>query len=238
MKRLLTGVFLIWAASAQQSAFDAVSVKQNHSTSNGMGGTIGIKNGGALSMRNVPVRELIAIAYGIVGYQLSKSPTWTDTVGYDIEAKPEKPVDRETAKLMFQNLLAERFHLRVHHETTTVAGFHLMVDKGGSRLKVSEATGIGFRTATMEEIRGPADTPMLARYLTLVLHAPVEDHTCLTGKYDMEVKWTPDNGASANAEPGPDLFMALRQQLGLNLEKVNMAIDQIVIDNVERPTEN
>jgi uncharacterized protein (TIGR03435 family) len=159
-------------------------------------------------------------------------------VGYDIEAKPEKPVDRATALLMFQNMLAERFHLRIHHESSTVAGFHLVVDKGGSRLKASEAKAIGFSVQSMEELRGPADTPMLARVLTLFLHAPVEDHTGLTGNYDMEVKWTPDNGASASAEPGPDLFMALRQQLGLNLEKVNVSIDLIVIDNVERPTEN
>jgi uncharacterized protein (TIGR03435 family) len=237
MKRLLTAVVLVWAASAQQPAYDAVSVKQNRTTSNSRGGLY-IKNGGAISMRNVPVRELIAMAYGIAGYQLSKGPSWSDTVGYDIEAKPEKPMDRATALLMFQNMLAERFHLRIHHENTTVAGFHLLVDKGGSRLKVSEATGIGFSIQSMEEIRGPGDTPMLARYLTAVLHAPVEDHTGLTGKYDMEVKWTPDSGASASADPGPDLFMALRQQLGLTLEKVNVPIDLIVIDNVEKPTEN
>jgi uncharacterized protein (TIGR03435 family) len=170
MKRALTGAFLIWAASAQQPAYDAVY----------------------------------------------------------------EPVERATAELMFQNML-ERFHLRVHHETTTVAGFHLLVDKGGSRLKVSEATGIGFSIQSMEVIRGPSDTPMLARYLTALLHAPVEIHTGLAGKYDMEVKWIPDNGASV-AEPGPDIFMALRQQLGLSLEKVNVAIDLIEIDNVERPT--
>jgi len=152
MKRALTGVFLVWAASAQQRAYDAVSVKQNRTASNGKGGP-SIKNGGAISMRNVPVRSLIATAYGVAGYQLSKSP----------------------------------------------AGFHLVVDKGGNRLKVSEAKAIGFSIQSMEELRGPADTPMLARVLTAILHAPVEDHTGLTGNYDMEVKWTPDNGASTSA---------------------------------------
>ena len=228
-------------AQAPSPVYEAASVKPNRSASNGMGGMIGIKNGGGLSMRNIPVRVLLGIAYGIADYQISRLPAWAESAGYDIEAKPEKPVNEETAMLMFQNLLAERFHLRVHHQNATVPGFQLVVDKGGSKLPVSEAKGVGFRFMGPDKIEGPGTTSMLARVLKGILRAPVEDHTGLTGAYDVVVRWTPDNGAPAGfaaAEPAVSLFTAFKQQLGLSLEKVSVPIDMIVIDNVERPTEN
>ena len=75
---------------------------------------------------NVPVRMLIVMAYDIRDYQLSAAPAWAETTGYDIEAKPEHSVDEKTVRLMLQNLLAERFNLKVHHEDATISGFHLV----------------------------------------------------------------------------------------------------------------
>ena len=198
MKRAaLTIALLACAALAQapSSVYEAASVKPNRSASNGMGGMIGIKTGGGLSMRNIPVRVLIGIAYGISDYQISRLPAWAESAGCDIEAKPEKPVDEETAKLMFQNLLAERFHLRVHRQNATVPGFQLVVDKGGSKLPVSESKGVGFRYMGPDKIEGPGSMGMLARVLKGILRAPVEDRTGLGGVYDVAVKWTPDVGA-------------------------------------------
>ena len=215
-----------------------------------MGGTVGFKKGGYVSMRNVTVRTLIEIAYALPDYRLSRGPAWTASAGYDVEAKPEQPVDEEIAMLMLQNMLAERFHVRVHHESTAVSGFNLVVEKGGSRLQLSNAQGIGFRIQSMDEIQGPGNMAMLARTLRGVLRAPVEDHTGLNGKYDIQVKWSReegapmasaasvDNGGSMAAEPTVSIFTALKQQLGLSLEASKMSVDLIVIDGVERPTEN
>jgi len=247
MKRFaFVPLFLLGCLASAQlppPAYDAASVKENHSGSNGMGGTIGIKRGGSVSMRNVNARLLIEIAYDLQDYQLSRGPAWTTSTGYDIDAKPETAVDEEVAKLMLQNMLAARFQLRVHHENSTVNAFHLVVDKGGSKLQPSEAPGIGFRIQSMKELQGPADMTMLARYLKAILHVPVDDQTGLTGKYDIRMKWsdemsTADHAGLSAAEPSVSIFTALKQQLGLSLETTKVPIDVIVIDRVEKPTEN
>lgn len=177
MKRLVISLVFsaAWDQQLASPTFDAASIKENHGASNGMGGWPGIRPGGSLSMRNVPVRMLIQIAYGLAGYEVSRGPAWTESVGYDIEAKPEHPVKKETGRLMFQNLLAERFHLRVHREKSIVPGFRLLVAKGGNRLKQSESKNYGFRIQSMVEIQGVADMPVLAETLRGILGAPVED---------------------------------------------------------------
>jgi uncharacterized protein (TIGR03435 family) len=79
-----------------------------------------------------------------------------------------------------------------------------------------------------------------------VLDRPVLDKTNLSGRYDFDLEWTPDDtqfGGNLppvlpeNAEK-PDLFAALQQQLGLRLDSSRAPIDGIVIDSVQKPTEN
>jgi uncharacterized protein (TIGR03435 family) len=171
-----------------------------------MGGTIGIKQGGSLSTRNVPVRVLIGMAYELPDYRLSGGPAWIASTGYDVETKPASAVDAKTARLMLQNLLAERFSLKVLREDATVNGFSLVVDKGGSKLKPSEAQGIGFRFMGPDKIQGPGDMRMLVWTLRGLLQAPVEDHTGIAGKYDIDLKWTPDSAAGSAGEPSVSIL--------------------------------
>ena len=85
------------------------------------------------------------------------------------------------------------------------------------------------------------------------LDRPVVDQTGLTGRYDFTLNWTPDEFQfpglrNANAPPppppppgtteAPDLFTAIQQQLGLKLDSMKTPVDVIVIDHVERPSEN
>jgi uncharacterized protein (TIGR03435 family) len=79
-------------------------------------------------------------------------------------------------------------------------------------------------------------------------HRPVEDRTGLTGNFDIDLDWTPDQPlpappAGAPALPpidpnGAGLFTALREQLGLRLESAKNSIDLVVVDYAEYPTEN
>jgi uncharacterized protein (TIGR03435 family) len=79
-----------------------------------------------------------------------------------------------------------------------------------------------------------------------VLDRPVIDKTNLSAKYDFDLEWTPDDtqfGGNLPPVPPqnavrPDLFAALQQQLGLRLESSRAPIDTIVIDSVQRPSEN
>jgi uncharacterized protein (TIGR03435 family) len=65
----------------------------------------------------------------------------------------------------------------------------------------------------------------------------VVDHTGLTGKFDWEVQWVPDDlRVDGAARPeGPSIFDAFRQQLGIKLEPTRDRVDVLVIDRAERP---
>jgi uncharacterized protein (TIGR03435 family) len=77
------------------------------------------------------------------------------------------------------------------------------------------------------------------------LDDPVLDQTGLTGRYDFDLEFTPDEavfggaiGKGADDSSKPGLFAALQQQLGLRLEATRGLVDVLVIDHVERPSEN
>jgi uncharacterized protein (TIGR03435 family) len=88
--------------------------------------------------------------------------------------------------------------------------------------------------------------------LTSAVQRTVVDRTGLSGNYDVDLHWTPDNlpqrapGTSPDQpitvngvsfDPnGPSLFTALQEQLGLKLESTKGPVDVLVIDHVEKPT--
>jgi uncharacterized protein (TIGR03435 family) len=95
----------------------------------------------------------------------------------------------------------------------------------------------------------------LVRHLSLLLGRPVIDKTGLAGKYDFTLKWTPDEirtsmfkgpesgppgpaSAAFSDSSGPSLFTAVEEQLGLKLESQKGPVEIVVIDHVERPSEN
>jgi uncharacterized protein (TIGR03435 family) len=91
--------------------------------------------------------------------------------------------------------------------------------------------------------------------LSRQLGRKVVDKTGLTGKYDFMLHWTPDEsqgpmfkgtdggpqGSNAAAPPessGPSIFTAIQEQLGLKLESQKGPVEMIVIDHVEKPSQN
>ena len=84
----------------------------------------------------------------------------------------------------------------------------------------------------------------LATALTTWVGRNTVDRTGLTGRFDMDLQWTPEQ--SGRAEPsldalpvlpsGTSIFTAIQEQLGLKLESTKDAVDVLVIDRVEPPT--
>jgi uncharacterized protein (TIGR03435 family) len=252
--------------------FDVVSVKPNKSAS-GMIRVMGRPDG--YFANNVSLKMLIQGAYGIREDLISGAPSWADSARFDIDAKVAgsdvealKKLTPEQRRLMLQPLLADRFKLKVHTETKELPVYELVLAKGGSKLK--EATpgdtyangikgpdGVG-RGGMMRVGRGQLTAQAvpisnLANMLSTQLHRSVLDKTGLTGKYDLELNWTPDPGAepmfkgpdlgqhsSDNApdSSGPTIFTALQEQLGLKLQSARGPVETIVIDHVEMPSEN
>jgi uncharacterized protein (TIGR03435 family) len=88
----------------------------------------------------------------------------------------------------------------------------------------------------------------LARSLAAQVGRPVVEQTGLTGNYDYNLEWTPGmptavpssdaTAAAALPDDGVSLFTALQEQLGLKLESSRGDVEVLVIDHVERPTED
>lgn len=94
----------------------------------------------------------------------------------------------------------------------------------------------------------------LARALSRALGRPVVDKTGLTGEYDMVLQWTPESqgpmlkgtqddsqsagGQSSSESFGPSIFTAIQEQLGLKLESQKESAEVLVIDHIEKPSEN
>jgi uncharacterized protein (TIGR03435 family) len=202
------------------------------------------------------VNDLIVFAYGVHARQISGAPAWVESDKFDIRGKPEggRPNPAQF-KRMLQKLLADRFQLAFHRDKKQVAVYALTVGKNGPKLTKSESDspipnltprGPGdrpVRNATMDEFAGNLQSAVLDR--------PVIDQTGLRGRFDFHLQWTPDETQSAPFRgPGeppkppagtdtlPDLFTAIQEQLGLKLESTKAEIDVLVIDKVEKPSEN
>ena len=205
------------------------------------------------------LKMLIAAAYNLFPGAISGGPAWIDSDLYDILAKTPGDVrpSRDEQMSMLRKLLADRFNLTVHREQKEFPIYALTVAKGGSKLKGStvspDATPEG--PPPLVFVLSPGGARLPGRNATIpelasvmqrsALDRPVVDRTGLSGRYDFDLEWAPDEtqfGGVVRAgdadTPKPDLFAALQQQLGLRLEATKGPIAALVIDRVERPSEN
>ena len=67
---------------------------------------------------------------------------------------------------------------------------------------------------------------------------PVLDRTELKGDYDVVLDWAPDDIKSDDLSSRPSLFTAVQEQLGLKLEPAKAPREFLVVDHVEKPSEN
>ena len=170
-----------------------------------------------------------------------------DADRFDIAAKAEDKADMEQVAEMIKSLLAERFQLKFHHETRELPVYALLVGKNGSKLKAS-AGGDNHDSNTLRgKITGqniPLET--LVTLLSNQLDRLVVDKTGLTGNFGFQLEWSPEasrpsadaGGGTATEPSGPSMFTAVQEQLGLRLEATKAPVDAVVIDALERPSEN
>ena len=86
--------------------------------------------------------DLIKTAYGIDAEKVLGGPSWLELDRYDVYAKGPAATSAETANLMLQSLLADRFKLQLHKDSRPLPGFALTVRKGGTP-KLKQADGSG-----------------------------------------------------------------------------------------------
>jgi uncharacterized protein (TIGR03435 family) len=201
----------------------------------------------------------------MVTVPMEGAPGWVNSDLYQINAKAEgTPIWEMMMGPMMQALLEDRFKLKVRSENREVPGYALTVAKGGSKLQAVKGTcviadcgptGAGRRGANMSwGYVGTAEE--FSKILASWLDRPAIDKTGLTGLFNFHLEFTPDEtspgflariqqlpdsgpaGAAADPTGGTSIFTALQEQLGLKLEVTKTPREILVIDHVERPTDN
>lgn len=228
--------------------FAAASVKANTSIRNGMGNKF---DSGMARWTNMPLRNLIQEAFHLEGYQTAGWPEWLRADKWDIDAKTEGPTTYSQKYQMLQTLIVERFGLKYHSETRDISGYELVIAKGGPKVyAVTEEppdaprAGITIHVGSIESVRN--DWFNFVSFLSGELGCPLHDGTGLTGKFTFKLEWVPDESpptsfgeAPLPDAPGPSIFAAVQDRLGLKLEVKKFPVEMFVIDHVERvPTTN
>jgi uncharacterized protein (TIGR03435 family) len=182
----------------------------------------------------------------------------------DVDLSRWREIPKDQKRLALIPLLVSRFNMQFHHETKVLPALNLTVDKKGPKLKMARpgdlySNGVqgpdgprGGGTIWSEpgKITGQG-VPIgdLAALLSFQsrLGYPIVDRTGLVGKYDLILSWKEDplpsgiaavaNSSDSDAS-GTSIFTALREELGLILKVQKLPADVIVIDRIEKPSEN
>jgi bla regulator protein blaR1 len=180
---------------------------------------------------------------------------------------------------MLRTLLADRFQLILHRETKEMAIYALVLARADGKLGPQLRPAATDCAALMASARGRGAPPpppapgermpcgmrmfpgnlsggsssmvQLTNVLARFVNRTVVDRTGLTGNYDLDLQWTPDQMPQGRGDPppgapalpaidpnGPSIFTAVQEQLGLKLESTKGPVSVVVIDRVEHPTED
>jgi len=253
----------LFAQAPTRPSFDVASVKPNKTGD--VRFTITSLAGGRFLATNASLKMLITTAYGVRDSEIAGGPNWIDTDKFDVEAKTVGTIPAGQMCLMLQSLLEDRFQLKTHRQTRDLPVYELVVAKNGSKMRLSEdqkppspppQSQIGAAPLRGVERPRPGAIRMgrgdlwgdgvpwatIVAVISQVAGRPVIDKTDLKGFYDFKLQFTPEGqdlaaGPFADS-PGTSLFTAIQEQLGLKLESAKRPGEIIVVDGVEKPSEN
>jgi uncharacterized protein (TIGR03435 family) len=228
--------------------FEVAVIKPSKSDEWAMGMTL---KDGTLTVRNLYLKSLITSAYGVREGLITGLPTWAHSARFDIVAKiPEedrehaKEMTREERRALMAGLLSTRFRLQAHTISQIRPLYFLEPVKGGPLLRESQVKDnvesppdVNARTGHF--VADSAPISYLSSFLAECLDKEVIDHTALSKRYEIRLKWTPETTAlDAPSEPDTSIFTALREQLGLVLRPSKGPVNILVIDQIDHPTPN
>ena len=149
-------------AAPQEPRFEVVFIKR--STGDGAGSMMAVQPGGRVSVRNLPVQEVIRRAYGILSFQLTGGSDWLQGERYDIEAKASDGavVTADAIKLMLRAMLSDRFKLKVRRETRESAIYELVLarsDSGSARNCARPAPTVSRSATSGQNLAGHCRMP-------------------------------------------------------------------------------
>lgn len=240
------------AAGAQNESvrltYDVVSVRPSDPGA-GWGQINPLPNGVGYNAERVSVRDMLAVMYRVPRRQIVGGPDWLGSEKFDVLARADRAYSIDDLHVMFQNLLAERFNLKLHRETRIGPVYVLTVAKAGLKMKPVPAGSDRHNPITSAGNHKAIGDRVPMNYFCFWLGQnlqsdarPVIDRTGLSGTYDFALTFRPQLPPDAPEDPDvsnlPSLFEALKEQLGLELTPQKGPVEMLVIDHVEKPSVN
>jgi uncharacterized protein (TIGR03435 family) len=244
--------FLMMVAVRGQ-VFEAASIKPNNTGKPGSGMSLYPNR---IKIINSTLKFCVQMGWNVKDFQVAGGAGWMDTERYDIDAVGANPFTKEESRTMLRALLADRFGLAVHSETQDRQGYVLVTARNGPKLPppIDDPSVLFSRTPTGDRTLKATNVSMarFAEALSFPLGAIVVDRTGIEGQYDVSFQWTSDPAGDSrtlksgepapappvDATPGPSIFTALQEKLGLRLESKKVPVEVIVIERANRPSEN
>jgi len=242
---VITGALIITAAcglfaqtTSVRPSFEAVSIKPNNLS----GSEVHEHNSPGRLNARMSAKHLIRDAFAVKDFQILGGPAWLSNNNYDFVATTAAPMKLNDQILQpyLQSLLADRFQLKYHRETRESPVYFLVAAKTGPKLtKHTGDSGFDMNAYAGKDKESMDATKVtmagLASFLAGNMERPVVDHTGIDGEFDLKLDWSPEQVSESS---GPSIFTALEEQLGLRLESGKGPVEMIVIDSIERPSEN
>lgn len=218
-------------------------------------GTFIHHNGRQIIAYNMSVGQLITYAYSLHAKQITGGPASLLATHFDIDGVPDIDghANIQQTRSMFQKLLVSRFRLVFHYESRELPLFAIQVGKGGPHLsptasKPGDSTEFTYTCQAVLTVRNYSVADVAKGMQDVFLDKPVVDQTGLRDRYNFDLKWTPDdsqtycpsNAARSRDDPNapPGLYTAIQEQLGLKIVPTRAPVQVMVIDHVEKPSEN
>ena len=249
-----TSQYTFGLTTVAEKSFEVASVKPGPPGDDGW--NLGVPTRGGITIQNMQLKKIIASAFRTQDSTVN-GPPWLDDARYTIVAKGSDPtVGNPVVWEMLRALLAERFQLKYHIEAKEGNILALVIAKGGPKLKRPEDGKCAEAIKKNEHCANLRFSPynigitnmpipgFLSGLARIMEDRHLVDKTGLTGDYDVDVSWFPDGFAPlAPGAPPPRLdegamMNALQAQAGLKLEAQRGPIQYLVIDRIEKPSEN
>jgi bla regulator protein blaR1 len=249
------------AQSDGSARFDVVSIKRSANDRPGGGRTLpdGTQIMVGFAIRNILMAGATEPVIDVEGY-----PAWVASELYDITAKPPEGYERRRAGEMMRNMLIDRMKFAAHIERREQNTFVLVLARSDGKLgpQIQPSTIDCRRGQGISPSSGPPASPddvntcltrmgfgtlqggslpvgAVAQALRMGAGALVEDRTGLQGFYRVDLKYRPTQlPGGGGVDDLPDVFTAVQEQLGMRLVPVKTMQSILVVDHIERPTEN
>jgi uncharacterized protein (TIGR03435 family) len=236
-------------------SFEVATIKPTPPDWNG-GRFFRMQSANQFAARGYSLRVLISAAYNLNPKAVSGGAAWIDSDRYDIVARTPGEVrpNLDEQMAMLRKLLADRFNLAFHREKKEMAVYALTIAKNGPKLQESKPAAANpagppplVFVMAPDVVRVPGRGATTTELATILQRAafdrPVLDRTGLTAAYDFDLEFAPDESLFGGVLRGgdgtrPGLFAAIQEQLGLKLESTRGLVDAIVIEKIDRPSEN